>query len=129
LISLPKDTRLIALGLEDIDRGSSNDLSWLKSGPVGGNILNMDKGSLWNIVGPCGRGDNNEVRGNAVEDTICIDVILGIVNNFFSSSWEVDFESPVIKLNFLNGEFNDCSVLRMIFPSVCINEGDGSIGA
>jgi len=89
----------------------------------------MNKGSLRNVVGPCGRGDDNEVRGNAVEDTIGIDVILGIVNNCFSSSWEVDFESPVIKLKFLNSEFNDSSVLRLIFPSVGINEGDGSIGA
>jgi len=106
-------------------------LSLRQSGIVGGNVFNCDLATLVNGHGPISRRDENVIWVGALafEDTVGVDVILGVSNNLFSRSWEVDFESPVDEDSLLNCELDLNSVLRnSSIKTIDINLSDGTSG-
>jgi len=109
---------------------SGSDLSWCQSGIVGGNVFDCDQVSLSHCHGPSSRGDDTKiwVEALAFEDTISVDVILGVSNQLLSRGWEVDFESPVGKNRLLHCDLDLNSVLRGIFITIGVQLGDYSGG-
>jgi len=86
---------------------------------------------LVNCHGPISRGDENVIWVGALafEDTISVDVILGVSDNLLSRGWEVDFESPVDEDSLLNCESDLNSVLgNSSIKTIDINLGDGTSG-